>query len=69
MSDRRRLGRPGTTTKESVMAEAQGTPPAAVKGGIVAYLCVEGAQKAGDFYKKAFHKFRWQSTQLLSNSP
>ena len=36
------------------MAEAQGTPPAAVKGGIVAYLNVEGAQKAADFYKKAF---------------
>ena len=36
------------------MAEAQGTPPEAVKGGIVAYLNVEGAQKAADFYKKAF---------------
>jgi PhnB protein len=36
------------------MAEQQGTPPAAVKGGIVAYLNVEGAVKAGDFYKKAF---------------
>ena len=36
------------------MAEQQGTPPNAVKGGIVAYLCVEGAIKAGDFYKKAF---------------
>ena len=36
------------------MAEQQGTPPNAVKGGVVAYLCVEGAIKAGDFYKKAF---------------
>ncbi len=36
------------------MAEAQGTPPAAVKGGVVAYLSVEGAIKAGEFYKKAF---------------
>jgi PhnB protein len=32
---------------------AQGTPPAAVKGGVVAYLCLEGAIKAGEFYKKA----------------
>jgi PhnB protein len=36
------------------MSGAQQTPPAAVKGGIVAYLCVEGAIKAGEFYKKAF---------------
>jgi PhnB protein len=36
------------------MAETQGTPPEAVKGGIVAYLTVEGAQKAADFYQKAF---------------
>ena len=36
------------------MADAQGTPPAAVKGGIVAYLSVEGAIKAADFYKNAF---------------
>jgi PhnB protein len=36
------------------MADQQGTPPAAVKGGIVAYLNVEGAVRAGDFYKKAF---------------
>ena len=36
------------------MAEQQGTPPNAVKGGVVAYLSVEGAIKAGDFYKKAF---------------
>jgi len=36
------------------MPEAQATPPAAVRGGIVAYLCVEGAIKAGEFYKKAF---------------
>ena len=35
------------------MAEAQGTPPAAVKGGVIAYLCLEGAIKAGEFYKKA----------------
>ena len=36
------------------MAEPQGTPPAAVKGGVVAYLSVEGAIKAGEFYQKAF---------------
>ena len=36
------------------MADPQGTPPAAVKGGVVAYLCLDGAIKAGDFYKKAF---------------
>jgi uncharacterized glyoxalase superfamily protein PhnB len=36
------------------MAEAQGTPPAAVKGGVIAYLSVDGAIKAGELYKKAF---------------
>ena len=36
------------------MSQAQATPPAEVKGGIVAYLCVEGALKAGDFYQQAF---------------
>jgi uncharacterized glyoxalase superfamily protein PhnB len=36
------------------MADPQGTSPAAVKGGVVAYLCLEGAIKAGDFYKEAF---------------
>ena len=36
------------------MAEAQGTPPAAVKGGVVAYLSIDGAITAGEFYKKAF---------------
>ena len=41
------------------MAEAQtqtktGTQPAAVKGGVVAYLSVEGALKCADFYQKAF---------------
>jgi PhnB protein len=35
------------------MTDAQGTPAAAVKGGVVAYLCLEGAIKAGEFYKKA----------------
>ena len=35
------------------MADAPGTPPAAVKGGIVAYLSLDGAIKAADFYKKA----------------
>jgi uncharacterized glyoxalase superfamily protein PhnB len=35
------------------MAEAQGTPPAAVKGGVVAYLSLDGAVKAAEFYKKA----------------
>lgn len=29
-------------------------PKIPVKGGVVAYLCVEGAQKASDFYQKAF---------------
>ena len=36
------------------MAEAQGTPPAAVKGGVVAYLSLDGAIKADELYKKAF---------------
>jgi len=36
------------------MAEAQGTPPAAVKGGVVAYLSLDGAIKAAELYKKAF---------------
>jgi PhnB protein len=36
------------------MAEAQGTPPNAVKGGVVAYLNLDGAIKAGELYKKAF---------------
>ena len=39
------------------MAEAQtqtGTPPDVVKGGVVAYLAVEGALKCAEFYKKAF---------------
>jgi len=36
------------------MAEAQGTPPAAVKGGVIAYLSLDGAIKAGELYKKAF---------------
>ena len=40
--------------KEIVMAEQPDTPPNAVKGGVVAYLCVDGAIKAGEFYKKAF---------------
>ncbi len=36
------------------MAEAPKPPPNAAKGGVVAYLALEGAQKAADFYKKAF---------------
>jgi uncharacterized glyoxalase superfamily protein PhnB len=36
------------------MADAQATPPAAVKGGVVAYMNIEGAIKAAEFYKKAF---------------
>ena len=36
------------------MADAKGTPPAAVKGGVVAYLSLDGAIKAGEFYQKAF---------------
>jgi len=35
------------------MAEAQGTPPNAVKGGVVAYVSLDGAIKAGELYKKA----------------
>ncbi|HET7086362.1 MAG TPA: VOC family protein [Rhizomicrobium sp.] len=36
------------------MADAQAAPPAAVKGGVVAYLCLDGALNAGAFYKTAF---------------
>ncbi len=37
------------------MAEAQGTPPDAMKGGVIAYLSFDTAAiKAGEFYKKAF---------------
>ena len=36
------------------MAEQKNPPPNAVKGGVVAYLSLDGAIKAGDFYKKAF---------------
>jgi len=39
-----------TLTKEA----PAGTPEGAIKGGIVAYLSVEGAIRCGDFYKKAF---------------
>ncbi len=35
------------------MAE-QGIPPNSVKGGVVAYLALDGAIKAGEFYKQAF---------------
>jgi uncharacterized glyoxalase superfamily protein PhnB len=35
------------------MSEAQTAQNAAVKGGVVAYLCLEGAIKAAEFYKKA----------------
>ena len=34
-------------------APASGTPLNAVKGGVIAYLCLNGAIKAGDLYKKA----------------
>lgn len=34
-------------------AEAQPLQPVEVKGGVVAYLCVEGASKAAAFYEKA----------------
>jgi uncharacterized glyoxalase superfamily protein PhnB len=40
--------------REIVMPQAQGIPPDAVKGGIVAYLSLDGAIKAGEFYRKAF---------------
>ena len=36
------------------MADAQGTPPNAIKGGVVAYLNLDGAIRAGEFYNKAF---------------
>src|SRR5215469_2571539 len=35
-------------------APASGTPPNAAKRGVIAYLCLNGAIKAGDLYKKAF---------------
>jgi len=35
------------------MTDVQTAQNAAVKGGVVAYLCLEGAIKAGEFYKKA----------------
>ena len=36
------------------MTEQQNPPPNAVKGGVVAYLSLDGAIKAGEFYEKAF---------------
>ena len=36
------------------MADTQGTPPNAIKGGVVAYLNLDGAIRAGEFYNKAF---------------
>jgi uncharacterized glyoxalase superfamily protein PhnB len=37
------------------MADAQGTPPNAIKGGIIAYLSYDNAAiKAGEFYENAF---------------
>src|SRR5271154_7077072 len=65
MSARADSGRPlGTETLKEVpmtdtlvkdaAAKPQGTAPDAIKSGIVAYLCVEGAVKAGALYKKAF---------------
>ena len=41
-------------TREAPAKTPEGTPDGAVKGGVVAYLCLEGAIKAGEFYKKAF---------------
>jgi PhnB protein len=38
---------------EIVMPETSGTPPALLKGGVIAYLNLDGAIKAGEFYKKA----------------
>ncbi|WP_269716871.1 VOC family protein [Caulobacter sp. NIBR2454] len=35
-------------------AQAQAMPAVEVKGGVVAYLCVEGAAKAAEFYARAF---------------
>ena len=43
-----------TLTKEAPSKTPEGTPDGMVKGGVVAYLMVEGAQKAADLYKKAF---------------
>jgi uncharacterized glyoxalase superfamily protein PhnB len=41
--------------KEIVMPQANGTPPDAVKGGVIAYLSMDGtAIEAAEFYKKAF---------------
>ena len=36
------------------MADAQAAPLPAVKGGVVAYLALDGAVKAAEFYRKAF---------------
>lgn len=36
------------------MAEQKNPPSNSVKGGVVAYLSLDGAIKAGEFYKKAF---------------
>ncbi len=43
-----------TLTKEAPQSTPQGTPEGMVKGGVVAYLCLDGALKAAEFYKKAF---------------
>jgi PhnB protein len=46
------------------MAETQETSQAPVKGGVVAYLAVEGAIKCAEFYQKAFG-----AEQVLVNPP
>jgi uncharacterized glyoxalase superfamily protein PhnB len=41
-------------TKMSATVETQPSPPVPVKGGVVAYLMVDGAMQAADFYRRAF---------------
>jgi PhnB protein len=38
----------------SATTETKPTTPVAVKGGVVAYLQIDGAMKAADFYQRAF---------------
>jgi PhnB protein len=38
----------------SVTTETHATPAVAVKGGVVAYLMIDGALRAAEFYRRAF---------------
>ncbi len=38
---------------DTAVKDAPASQPATVKGGVVAYICLEGAVKAGELYKKA----------------